>query len=167
MCEISRGQDSGIIAEVVYFILEAAMTWSREVMQCPVCLGEQDWWMPGNQGGGCRVRWAEWCWPGAWRLGVGWREGKGSDQKMFLFSLFILLQECPVVLFPWRHFQRDHLRQQLTSNSPWTKSSCHQLLQIKFYLNIATPINLQTSTDVFMLQQKSWVIVTGCPALRA
>ena len=58
-CEISRGQDSGIIAEVVYFILEAAMTLSREVIQSPVCLGEQGWWMPGNQGGGCRVRWAE------------------------------------------------------------------------------------------------------------
>ena len=41
-CEISRGQDSGIIAEVVYFILEAAMTLSREVMQRSVCLGEQD-----------------------------------------------------------------------------------------------------------------------------
>ena len=31
-----------IIAEVVYFILEAAMTLSREVMQRSVCLGEQD-----------------------------------------------------------------------------------------------------------------------------
>ena len=37
----------------------------------------------------------------AWSLEV-WSglEGKGSDRNMFLFSLFLLIQECPVVLFP-------------------------------------------------------------------
>lgn len=44
--------------------------------------------MPGNQGGGCRIGWAECSWPGAQGLEVG-RTVKAQDQKMFLFSLFL------------------------------------------------------------------------------
>ena len=45
--------------------------------------------MPGNHGGGCRIGWAECCSPGAQGLEVG-RTVKAQDQKMFLFSLFLL-----------------------------------------------------------------------------
>lgn len=76
----------------------------------------------------------------AWSPGVrGGQDSKGSGSEKGCPFFFL---GCPVVLFPWRHFQRDHLRQELASDRPWTKSSCRWFLQIKFYLNIATPIDL-------------------------